>query len=60
MDRDGIKLVLGEVRPAHLSHLRLLWLGTGYSSRGAGRDGVEQATSWRVEAVKGIHWRHSN
>lgn len=57
MDRDGIKLVLSEDTRAHLSRLRLLWLDAGYNGRGKGKDWVEQVTNWRVETVKGIHWR---
>lgn len=57
MDRDGIKLVLDEATRAHLSRLQLLWLDAGYNGRGKGKDWVEQVTNWRVETVKGIHWR---
>src|SRR5262245_28442627 len=59
IDRDGIKLVLGEAWPAQLPHMRLPWLGIDYNGRGEGRDGAEQTTKWRVETVKGIHWRRS-
>lgn len=57
MDRDGIKLVLDESTRAQLTRLQLLWLDAGYNGRGKGKDWVEQTTSWRVETVKGIHWR---
>jgi putative transposase len=57
MDRDGIKLVLDDTTRAQLSRLQLLWLDAGYNGRGKGKDWVEQTTSWRVETVKGIHWR---
>lgn len=57
MDRDGIKLVLGEAVRAQLPRMQLLWLDAGYNGRGKGKDWVEQTTGWRVETVKGIHWR---
>jgi transposase len=57
MDRDGIKLVLSEAVRAQLPRLQLLWLDAGYNGRGKGKDWVEQTTAWRVETVKGIHWR---
>jgi len=57
MDRDGIKLVLTEATRALLPRMQLLWLDAGYNGRGKGKDWVEQTTGWRVETVKGIHWR---
>src|SRR5690348_13346349 len=57
MDRDGIKLVLAERVRARLPRMQLLWLDAGYNGRGKGKDWVEQTTGWRVETVKGIHWR---
>jgi putative transposase len=57
MDRDGIKLVLSEAVRARLPRMQLLWLDAGYNGRGKGKDWVEQTTDWRVETVKGIHWR---
>jgi putative transposase len=60
MDRDGIKLVLAERVRARLPRMQLLWLDAGYNRRGKGRQGkdwVEQTTGWKVETVKGIHWR---
>jgi hypothetical protein len=57
MDRDGIKLVLSADVRAQLQRMQLLWLDAGYNGRGTGKDGMEQTTTWRVETVKGIHWR---
>jgi transposase len=57
MDRDGIKLVLSDAVRAQLPRMQLLWLDAGYNGRGKGKDWVEQTTPWRVETVKGIHWR---
>src|SRR3954451_4709306 len=57
MDRDGIKLVLSEAVRARLPRMELLWLDAGYNGKGKGKDWVEQTTPWRVETVKGIHWR---
>jgi len=57
MDRDGIKLVLSEAVRAQLPRMQVLWLDAGYNGRGKGKNWVEQTTPWRVETVKGIHWR---
>jgi transposase len=57
MDRDGSKLVLSEAVRARAPRMELLWLDAGYNGKGTGQDGVEQTTPWRVETVKGIHWR---
>jgi putative transposase len=60
MDRDGIKRVLTEAVRAQLprmQRMQLLWLDAGYNGRGRGKGWVEQTTDWRVETVKGIHWR---
>jgi putative transposase len=57
MDRDSIKLVLTEAVRAQLPGMELLWLDASYNRRRKGKDWVEQTTPWRVETVKGLHWR---
>ncbi len=51
MDRDGIKLLLEDIR-APFHQLRHLWLDAGYNGADKGKDWVEHALGWTVEIVK--------